>query len=278
MNTLKKIHSRLLLGIVISFLVCSQTYAQGSSGGAAFLNKQQRTVIIDAILSGDMNRIRSLVKRSPKTASGVAALTAKHKAQKGIAAGETAAAVATAIDADITQASEITAAVCQSTTASLDEAGQIADEVAKALGLTSNIDSHGVFIGMVVKNLGLKGEQAGDFIAIVARNNGYKGYDLGKFAGIAARESGATGPEIEAILAAIMGALNPSPDEAEQIVAALELETGEKITVIREESPEDGPAARQPKALVPNPIDDILDGVLAFDQAKDTVDGSSFIP
>ena len=117
--------------LTAAMLMCGQpVYSQ-----SGLLSKQQRTAIIDAILTQDLSKIRNLARRNPKLASAIAALHAKHAGAKGKGAGEIAASIATAINADVEQAGELIAAVSQSTTASLDEVAEITEEVASALGI-----------------------------------------------------------------------------------------------------------------------------------------------
>ena len=131
MNVTKSKSVILSAMLTAGMLVCSPTvYSQ-----SGLLSKQQRTAIIDAILTQDLSKIRNLARRNPKLAPAIAALHAKHAGAKGKGAGEIAAALATAINADVDQASELIAAVSQSTTASLDEVAEITEEVANALGI-----------------------------------------------------------------------------------------------------------------------------------------------
>lgn len=120
------------ISFIACILMCTQmTFSQESS---ALLSKQQRTAIIDAILTQDLSKIRNLARRNPQLAPAIAALHAKHAGARGRGAGEIAAALATAVNADVDQASELVAAVAQSTTASLEETVEITEEVASALG------------------------------------------------------------------------------------------------------------------------------------------------
>ena len=280
MNSIAKKLKILPIAISTSFLVCSTTFAQGNTGSDTYLTKQQRTVIIDSILSGDLARIRNLARRQPAIAAAAASLHAKHSGARGRAAGAIAASIVTAIDGNVDEATDVAAGVCKSTTASLEEVAEISDEVTNALGLNNNPESYAEFIGKLTAKLGLRGEQAGDFVSIICGQGGSerRGYDCGKIAGTVALIGDFSAEETEQMLASILNTLNPDPEEAEQLASAIELETGKELIVQIDDSggpsPVKGGLQRQPE--LENPADEIAKAGLQQNKAQDVV--SSFAP
>ena len=276
MNT-KKFQLTIFLATIITGLIISPAlYSQGGTaeGGASYLSKQQRTVIIDSILSGDLSRIRNLARRQPTLAPPIAALHAKHSGAKGSAAGAIAASILTAIDANVDEASSVGAAVGQSTTSSLEEIGEIAMEIINALGLSNDLENTALFLGSLANKLGLRGEQAGAFAAIMIKKLGYRGYEAGKVAGVIAREGDFTGEETEQLVAEVLNALNPDPEEADKIASTVELETGEKVVVQLDTG---APEAQRAKAALPqetplSPLDELINESLDKDTALDAVE------
>ena len=108
-------------------------------------------------------------------------------------------------------------------------------------------------------DLGLTGESAGDFAAVIIKNQGYRGFEAGKIAGSIARETNATGKETEQILAVVLNSINPDPDEADQIASTVELETGEKVSVVRDTEVVEVPKTRKAEEGLPqNPLANML--------------------
>ena len=108
-----------------------------------------------------------------------------------------------------------------------------------------NIDIYSSLCANVANRLGLTGESAGDFAAIIIKKQGYRGYEAGKIAGQIAHVTNASGKETEQILAVVLNELNPPPEEAEQIAATVEVETGEKVSVVRDVGEVEVPRVRK---------------------------------
>ena len=278
MNSRKNNRTTLIAAVLASTLICPVTFSQRSTGSDTYLTKQQRTVIIDSILSGDLARIRNLARRQPTIAAAAASLHAKHSGARGKDAGVIAASVVTAIDGNIDEAADVAAAVSKSTTASLEEVADIANEVTNALGLNNNLESYAEFMGKLAAKLGLRGEQAGDFVSVICSREGRVGYDCGKIAGTVALIGDFSAEETEQMLASILDNLNPEPEDAEQLASAIELETGKELIVQIDDS--SGPApikgglqrAKEPE----NPVDELAKAGLQQDLAQEVV--SSFQP
>ena len=83
----------------------------------------------------------------------IAELYIKHSGVKGKEAGEVAAVIVKAINADIQQAGELAAAVYQRKKSTIEDAVDIAGEVTKALNLNDNIDKFSLFIGHFCRSI-----------------------------------------------------------------------------------------------------------------------------
>ena len=275
MNT-KKFQLTIFLATIITGLIISPaSYSQGGTaeGSASYLSKQQRTVIIDSILSGDLSRIRNLARRQPALAPPIAALHAKHSGAKGSAAGAIAASILTAIDANVDEACSTGAAVGQSTTSSLKEIGEITQEIINALALNNDLEKTASLVGCLGNKLGLRGEQGGVFAAIMSNILAYRGYEAGKIAGAIARDGDYTGEETEQLVAEVLNTLNPDPEEADKIVSTIEVETGEKVVI----QLDTGPEAQRAKAALPlepvkSLLDELISEILDKSQALDAVE------
>ena len=195
------------------------------------LNEQQRKIVVDSISSDDLYRIRSVARRHPRLSSALAASYTKYHGIYGSMAGWVAANLAQAIQADISTASEVTAATCRSTTASFDQVIEIADKVIDRLELSSSLDNISSFWGLLTKNLGMRGEESGKFAVHIIKNYGYTGYKAEKVVGAIARETNANKQEVEAMSIVMLDNLHPIPENLDKIVSMLTEEVGQKITV-----------------------------------------------
>ena len=129
-----------------------------------------------------------------------------------------------------------------------------------------NIDMYATLVANVANRLGLTGAAAGDFAATIIKQQGYRGYEAGKIAGQIAHVTGASGKETEQILAVVLNELNPPPEEAEQIAATVEVETGEKVSVVRDVGEVEVPKVRKiEEEKIENPLEEMYTNVAYID-------------
>ena len=230
---LRGITRSLCIMVITSLLNPGDTFAQTERDlrRAFFLSRADKTAIKDAAATQDLDKIRVLVREQPRLVRSIAKKYAKQSGIDGNQAGEAAAVISKAINADIGKASEIAGLLYHRKNATIEDAVVIADKVATELGYDSTIDKYSLFAGLLAKEMDLDGKQASEFAVQLISKKEYQGYEAGKLTGMIARGTGATREDLQLIVTSVLRELKPDINEADKIASTVALETGEEISV-----------------------------------------------